>query len=183
MHNTTEVQEQSARIEELIGKLEAAADPHTMAIARELVQSVMELYSAGLERVAEVIARKGEYGREILEELGHDELVGNLMAANGLHPEDLDTRVRRGLEKIRAALRSRGTVELESLQDGIVRLRVRSAQPASLKQVVEEAMYEAAPDLVQVLIEEIADHGAAAGFVPLEKLIGSIPAQVRGAGL
>jgi hypothetical protein len=67
-----------------------------------LVQSLMELYGAGLDRITEIVARKGEAGREILDELGRDELVGNLLAANGLHPLDLETRVRRALEKLRA---------------------------------------------------------------------------------
>ncbi len=168
MHTMTEMKRQTGRIEELVAKLESSADQDSLATARELVQSVMELYSAGLERVAEILARKGEIGRQILEELGRDELAGNLLAANGLHPQALEGRVRRALDKLRARLGAHGSIDLLSLGEGILRLRVRAS--GSLKLLVEEAMYEAAPDLIEVTIEEIDT--AASGFVPLEKLMG-----------
>jgi hypothetical protein len=158
--------EQSAHIEELIQKLEASADAGSLATARELVESVMELYGAGLKRITEILARKGEAGRQILEDLGRDELVGNLLAGMGLHPQDLESRVRGAIEKVNARLGARGTVEWVSLEAGILRLRLKSSA-GSPKARVEEAMYEAAPDLAQVVIEE---QGAASGFVPLESL-------------
>jgi len=179
MPKATAVQQQSERIEKLIHKLESSADPGSLATARELVQSLMELYGAGLDRLTEIIAAKGDAGREILEELGRDVLVGNLLAANGLHPLDLEKRVRRAVEKVGAHLRSQGSVDLLGIDDGVIRLRLQSSgsgcgsSAASLKSEVEAAMYEAAPDLVQLLIEVVEEPGAASGFVPLEKLAGN----------
>jgi len=158
--------QQSERIEQLIGKLEASADPGSLAVARDLVEAVMRLYSEGLEHVTRILARRGDAGRRILEELGRDELVSNLLAANGLHPMDLESRVRQAVDKLSARLGSRGGVELVALEDDVVRLRVRSTS-GSLKSVVEEAMYEAAPDLASIVIDELT----ASGFVPLEKLL------------
>jgi len=178
MTKTTAIQDQTARIEELIHKLETSADPRTLATARELVQSLMELYGAGLDRLTEIVASKGAAGLEILDELGRDELVGNLLAANGLHPLDLETRVRRALEKLRARVRSQGTVDLMGIDEGVIRLRVRStgsgcgSTGGSLQSMVEAAMYEAAPDLTQLSIEMVEEQSAASGFVPLEKLAG-----------
>ena len=178
MHKKTAIQQQSGRIEELIRKLESSADPGSLATTRELVQSLMDLYGAGLDRLTEIIAAKGEAGREILDELGRDELVGNLLAANGLHPLDLETRARRAMEKLHTRLRSQGSVELLGIDEGVIRLRLRASgsgcgsSAGSLKSVVEEAMYEAAPDLVQLAIEVVDEQGAASGFVPLEKLAG-----------
>ena|SRR5580658_3159902 len=187
MHKTTAVLQQTGRIEELIRKLESSADRDSLATARELVQLLMELFGAGLERLTEIIAAKGASGMEILDELGRDDLVGNLMAANGLHPLDLETRVRRALEKLRARVRSQGSVDLMGIDNGVIRLRLRStasgcgSSAGSFKSVVEEAMYEAAPDLVQLAIEVvIEEQGAASGFVPLEKLVG-IHAAANGA--
>src|ERR1700683_4148958 len=108
MPKNTAVQQQTGRIEELIRKLESSADPGSLATARELVQSLMDLYGAGLDRLTEIIAAKGEAGREILDDLGRDDLVGNLLAANGLHPLDLETRARRAMEKLHTRLRSQG---------------------------------------------------------------------------
>lgn len=193
MHKTTAVQQHTGRIEELIRKLESSADPDSLATARELVQSLMELYGAGLDRITEV-AQKSAAGREILDELGRDELVGNLLAANGLHPLDLDTRVRRAVEKLGARLRAQGSVDLLGIDDGVIRLRLRptasgcGSSAGSLKSAVEEAMYEAAPDLVHLAIEVVEEQGAAAGFVPLEKLAGyratnGVSANGNGAGV
>jgi Fe-S cluster biogenesis protein NfuA len=187
MHTTTAVQQQTGRIEELIRQLESSADPGSLATARELVRSLMELYGAGLERLTEIIAAKGEAGWEILDELGGDELIGNLLAANGLHPLDLETRVRRALKKADTRLRSQGSVDLLGIDEGVIRLRLRPSgsgchsSAGSLKTVVEEAIYEAAPDLVQLTIEVVEQPGAASGFVPLERLAG-LPA-VNGAGV
>jgi Fe-S cluster biogenesis protein NfuA len=145
----------------------------------------MELYGAGLERITEIVFEKGEAGREILDQFGRDELVGNLLAANGLHPLDLEARVRRAVDK----LRTTATVESLSVEQGVIRLRLRASgsgcgsSAATLKSSVEAAIYEAAPDLVQLVIEGLEETGAASGFVPLEKLVGNGTAHANGAGL
>jgi Fe-S cluster biogenesis protein NfuA len=145
----------------------------------------MELYGAGLERITEIVFEKGEAGREILDQFGRDELVGNLLAANGLHPLDLEARVRRAVDK----LRTKATVESLSVEQGVIRLRLRASgsgcgsSAATLKSAVEEAIYEAAPDLIRLEIEGLEETGAASGFVPLEKLVGNGTAHANGAGL
>ena len=185
MHKISEVERQTGRIEDLIRKLESSADPDLLATAQELVRSLMELYGAGLERITEIVFEKGEAGREILDQFGRDELVGNLLAANGLHPLDLEARVRRAVDK----LRTKATVESLSVEQGVIRLRLRASgsgcgsSAATLKSSVEAAIYEAAPDLVQLVIEGLEETGAASGFVPLEKLVGNGTAHANGAGL
>lgn len=180
MHNTREVERQTGRIEKLVRKLQSAADPDLLATAQELVRSLMELYEAGLERITSILLEKGEAGREIVDELGRDELVGNLLAASGLHPLDLDARVQRAVERLRARLRSSTAVELLSIEDGVVRLRVRAsgsgcgASAASLQLDVEQAIYEAAPDVAQLVIEGLDETGSASGFVPVEALVGHV---------
>jgi Fe-S cluster biogenesis protein NfuA len=186
MHKTTEVERQTGRIEELIRKLESSADPDLLATAQELVRSLMELYGAGLERITEIVFAKGEAGREILDQFGRDELVGNLLAATGLHPLDLDARVRRAVERLPTRVRSQGTVELLGIEEGVVRLRVRASgsgcgsSAAALKSTVEEAIYEAAPDTVRLVIEGLEESAGASGFVPLEKLVSNGSAHANG---
>jgi Fe-S cluster biogenesis protein NfuA len=189
MHKISEVERQTGRIEELIRKLELSADPDLLATAQELVRSLMELYGAGLERITEIVFEKGAAGREILDQFGRDELVGNLLAANGLHPLDLEARVRRAVERLQIHLRSTGTVELVGVEEGVIRLRVRASgsgcgsNAGTLKSSVEAAIYEAAPDLVRLVIDGLEETGAASGFVPLAKLVGNGTAHVNGTGL
>jgi hypothetical protein len=79
----------------------------------------------------------------------------------GLHPLDLETRVRQALEKARYWLRSRGAVvELSGVKDGIVHLHVRRIEAqndfdaAKLKLTIEEAVFDKAPDVAAVEIQE-----------------------------
>src|SRR5579862_2216921 len=89
-------------VEQLIGKIDEAADPALRATVRELVQIVMDLHGAGLERMLELIRAAGEGGAGIVAHMGRDELVGSLLVLHGIHPANLETRVEQALEKARA---------------------------------------------------------------------------------
>ena len=67
MDKTTAVQQRTERIQELIARLESSADPETLAVARDLVENLMELYGAGLDRLTSLIAGRGERRPDILE--------------------------------------------------------------------------------------------------------------------
>ena len=60
------LQERAARMETLLGEIEALADPNARAKAAEVVQLLLELYGEGLARVMEVIA-EGEERERIFE--------------------------------------------------------------------------------------------------------------------
>src|SRR5262249_16189439 len=96
-----------------------------------------------------------------IEQLAADDLVGSLLLLYGLHPLDLATRVRQALEQARPLLQSHGgNVELLSLTDGIVRLRLLGSGngcPSSaltLKSAIEDAIWTRAPDIVAIEVEE-----------------------------
>jgi len=153
-----EFQQQLRSIERLLGEMEAAADPNLRATARELVQLVMDLHGAGLERMLELIRASDE---GVVERLGRDELVASLLILYGLHPLDLETRVQQALEKARVRLRPHeGEVELLGVQDGVVRLRIQAnghgcgSKLEALREIVESAVIQGAPDVVSLLIEE-----------------------------
>jgi len=165
----------SAHIEELIGKLESCHDPALVATARELAQSIMDLHGSALERMLEIVFRTGAAGEAILEEFGRDELTAGVLALYGLHPLDLETRVRRAVEKLQAG----GTaVELKSLHDGVVTIGLTAqATPcgssADPRRTVVDAIHAAAPDVVRLVVDEQPQAGFTSGFVPLEKLAGA----------
>jgi Fe-S cluster biogenesis protein NfuA len=165
------------RIGELVRDLENIADPESRTSAKALVQLVLDLHSAGLERALEIVAASGEAGARIIDELGHDSLVGSLLILYGLHPLDIESRVMQAVDKIKPRVRKGGgEVELLGFNNGVVRVRVQVTGHAcgsttkTLKTMVEEALYEAAPDLNALLIEGLDDEAGAAGFVPLGKL-------------
>src|SRR4051812_12856815 len=96
------------RIDGLLSQLETMSDPEARASAVELVQSLMELHGAGLERMMEITAEAGAPGRGVIDGFARDELVGGLLLLYGLHPLDLETRVMQALDKVRPYLASHG---------------------------------------------------------------------------
>jgi Fe-S cluster biogenesis protein NfuA len=182
-----EFQQRLQSIERLLGKIEAAADPDLRTTVQELVQLVMDLHGAGLGRMLELIRAAGDGGVSIIQKLGRDELVASLLVLYGLHPIDIEARVNQALDKVRSRLRAReGEVELLTIQDGAVRLRLHAngrgcgSTADALKEMVEEAVYQTAPDITSLVIEGA---GERQGFVQLEVLQGTAPASHLSNGL
>jgi Fe-S cluster biogenesis protein NfuA len=157
-------------IGELLRRIEAASDPHVRSTAQELVQAVMDLHAAGLERIIEILRASGASGQNTIDSLGRDDLVSSLLVLYELHPVSLEDRLARALDKIRPSLKKRGAdVELLGVSESAVQLRLRaSGHAAALKELVESAVYEAAPDITSLAIEGPEERH---GFVPLDMLV------------
>jgi Fe-S cluster biogenesis protein NfuA len=174
MPEKREFHARTEQIEQLVKTLEATADPQVHAAALELMQSIMELHGAGLERMLELLTQSSE-GERVSGEFAQDDLVSGLLLLHGLHPEDIQTRVLRALDKVRPYLQSHGgDVQMLGLHDGILRLRLKgscgscSSSSATLKNAVEEAVVEAAPDVVQIIAEQPVEEINASQLVVLK---------------
>src|SRR5215210_34448 len=157
------LQERVARMETLLGEIEALKDPNARSKAAEVVQVLLELYGEGLARMMDTVA-EGEESEKAFEAFAEDELVSHLLLLHGLHPLDLETRVVRGLEEVRPYLMSHGgNVELLGVEGGVARLRMQgscSGCPSStmtLKLAIEEAIQKTAPDLKGIEAEGVAE--------------------------
>ena len=166
MAGKSEFQRRLEVIEESIGRIEGAADPAVRAATRELVELVMELHATGLDRMLELLRSEGENGRHWIDKFGHDDLMSSLLILHGLHPETIEVRVERAIERLRPSLKKRdGNVEMISAADGILRLRlIANGNGSALKKMVEDAIFEAAPDIASLTIEGGEEKS---GFVPL----------------
>jgi len=171
-------QKRIQRISSLVGELDSVVDPAARAAAKQLLQLLMELHGTGLERMLDIAFRAGEHGARIIDECGHDPLVSSLLVLYGLHPDDLETRVTRAVERIRPSIRKQGAeLELLAIEAAVVRLRVDTnghscgSTTQALKSMAEDAVYEAAPDVNDVVVEGL--ERAASGFVSLDKLMGN----------
>src|SRR5882762_8808240 len=156
------------RVEELIEKIDSVADPQLRSSAVELVQSLMELHGEGINRLLEIVA-EDQSGQAIIDMMGEDELVGGLLMLYGLHPVDFETRVRKALDKVRPYLKSHGgNVELLAVDDGVVRLQMQGSchgcpsSAMTLKLAIEEAIYQAAPDVAEILVDGVVEPRASA---------------------
>jgi hypothetical protein len=178
MAESPEFQQRVARIEEMVRKLESSADPSLRTTARELVQSLMELHAEGLGRIMESIAAEGEPGLRLVDRLGQDPLVGSLLVLYNLHPDDFETRVNRGLDKARMALRKQGaTLQVIMIGQETVRVKITGSNGQDLQSLVRDALYETAPDASEVVVE--GGQKAQDGFVPLESLLAVAAAETR----
>jgi Fe-S cluster biogenesis protein NfuA len=176
------------RISSLVTELDSVVDPAARAAAKQLLQLVMELHGTGLERMLEVASQSGEQGSHLIEQFGRDPLVSSLLVLYGLHPEDLETRVTRAVERLRPTLRKQGAeLELLGVDDRGVRVRVGTnghscgSTTQALKATVEGAIYEAAPDVGNLLVEGLEEKPAST-FVSIDKLRGgpmAVPGAVR----
>ena len=162
------------RIEALVQQVESVADPELRAAALELVQSLMELHGEGLNRMLEVIS-EDPAGQTVIDKLGQDEMVGGLLILYGLHPLDLETRITSALDKVRPYLKSHGgNVALSSIDDGTVRLQLEgscngcASSAMTMKTAIEEAIFEFAPDVVELVVEGVVEEKTTPKLVPLQ---------------
>jgi Fe-S cluster biogenesis protein NfuA len=165
------------RIGGLVQEMESIADPAVRAVAKDMVQSLMDLHGAALEKMLETVAESGEPGMAIIDRLGRDSLVSSILILYGLHPEDVETRVVKAVDRVRPQLRKQGCeVELLSVNDGAIRLRVETGSHTcgstakTVLATLEGAMYDVAPDLVSLAIEGLEEKSAS-GFVALGSLV------------
>jgi Fe-S cluster biogenesis protein NfuA len=167
MANTLDAREFQARLQRLdalLREVERFTDPEAQDHTRELVQAVLDLHGVGLERLLEHLSAAGEAGEAVLDACARDEVVAGLLLLHGLHPLDVETRVRQALDEVRPYLRSHGgNVELLDVRDGVVRLRLVGncdgcpSSALTMRQTVEEAILGKAPDVTAVEVEGLAE--------------------------
>ena len=182
MVNEKDFRERVQQMAALAADLENISDEKIWASAKELVHLLMELHGAGLEKIMETVFAAGEPGAVMIDKLAAEPLVSSLLVLHGIHPDDFETRVTTAVEALRPRLRKQDVeVELLEVSEATVRVRVTPSTHAcgsttnTLRTSVEEAIYEAAPEVGSLVIEGL-DGKAATGFVALETLVGAIPA-------
>jgi Fe-S cluster biogenesis protein NfuA/nitrite reductase/ring-hydroxylating ferredoxin subunit len=154
-----EAEQLIARVQELTGRLEHLEDADCRALAEELTGAVVQMYGAGLERIVELIDDEETRGR-----LASDELVAGLLMVHDLYPVPIEERVMQALDSVRPYMESHGgNVELLGVEGGVARLRLEGsckscrASSSTLELAVKQALQEAAPDLLGMDVEGVAE--------------------------
>jgi hypothetical protein len=175
-------QEKIQRLGALVGELESIPGSGGSVAARELVQLLMDVHGAGIERIMEIIDESGTAGEAIIARAGRDPMVRHLLLLYSLHPDDLETRVLRALDAARQRLRKLNSeVELVEIRNGAVRVRISASGHAcgsngnAVQSIVEECIYDQAPDLTSLEILS-AEEAPSSGFVSLDSLMKSASA-------
>ncbi len=168
-----EFQAHTEQVERLVQRVSGLADEDARSTSLELLQSLMDFHGAVLSRIVEFLSDSGEAGRNSLAKLGTDPLICGLLVLYGIHPVPLEERVMRAVEKLRPQLiKQDGSVELISVSDASVRVKIESSghgcgsAPDKLKLTVEQAILEAAPEVVEIVVDTPSN----AAFVPLNMI-------------
>ena len=179
MSNEKDFQQRVQRIGALVQEIESIADPAARASTTQLVRLIMEFHGTGLDRVLEILANAGEPGMAFIEKLGRDPIVSSLLVLYGLHPDSLETRVGKAVERLAPKLQRDGArMQLLGVEDGAVRIRVTAGDHTcgsttkGLQALVEDTIYEFAPDISSLSVEGL-EGKPPTGFVSLNQLIPS----------
>jgi hypothetical protein len=150
--------ERVAQLDGLLAQVESLQDGQARETAVTAIQTLLGLYGEALARVMRQVSPETAHA------LAEDEVIGHLLLVHGLHPVDIETRVRRALALLPRPLQG---VAVVGVQDGTARLRVSAACTAE-KALIERTIQEAVPDLDAVQVE---DGGPAPSFVALDALV------------
>lgn len=163
------------QVEALVARLEQCNDPATQAAARQLVQALLELHAAALEKVLGVLNRQDQ--QQVVERLAADDLVGSVLLLHELHPWPVQKRVDRAVARIRTTLSAQGgEVELLSLTAQAAHLRVTAGKggcgcgstgSSGVGETVKQAVRDAAPELAVVEVEVAEPAATPSATVPL----------------
>lgn len=168
------------RLDTLVQEISQFSDPQARATAEELVQTLLEMYGAGLARLLEITAQSQASGLELIDTFASDDLLSSLFLLHDLHPVDIETRIMLALDEVRPYLKSHGgDVEFVRVEDNVAYLRLEGScqgcpgSTNTLKMAIEETIYKAAPDLVRLQVEGVTEPSPRAGipitFVPRKR--------------
>ncbi len=177
MANGGEFQEQVRQLGYLIAQFDHFPDGSQKTACKELVQLLMDVHGAGLERILEIAFESQSSGTELIDRLGQDSVAGSLLLLYSLHPDDLNTRVYKAMERMRPRLRKLGcTAELMRVDAGAVQVQLTTSSHScglsakDFRAIVEDCVYEMAPDVASLEILGM-EEPPATGFVALESLL------------
>lgn len=160
MPSDNEIAQLSSRIDDLVQRVEMIADPAVRANVIALIQSLLELHGRAIGRLSELLLQSGETGRKILDDFASDEVASGLMLLYECHPESLETRVEKAVNRIQENVRSSGgDVKVLGIDSGRVRIRITGSgsgcggSQSAVKKTVEDIVYSFAPDVTAIEIE------------------------------
>ncbi|GAC1538792.1 MAG: NifU family protein [Candidatus Velthaea sp.] len=185
---TPSVQQMADRVESLLESFESVATPR---MAREnaeaLVQTLVTLYGAGLERVLTIMDDTlGGKSQDMFAKLCADPFVESLLVLHDLHPFSLADRVRMALDSVRPYLESHeGGIEIVGIENGVAILHMEGScegcpsSAATVKLAVERAILERVPEIREVRADNVTAPAKAvptlrieSDWIPLDSLAG-----------
>jgi hypothetical protein len=149
--------ESLSRLGELTDALDTVGSEPAREAASELMRLLLDLHGLALARMTAIMAG-AENGRALLGAVIADPYARAALLLHGLHPQAPEARLHEAIDRMNPAWRERGfRAELMGVKGGVARIRIYNdggGEPAYLlKQEIEDALVDAAPDLDDVVFE------------------------------
>ena len=147
------LKEMGARVEDLLGEIRAS-DPAVAGLAEEVVGLLVDLYGEALARLVDLVDES-----PLIERVVDDPLLASLLLLHGLHPEPIEPRIERALDRIRPGLGGKKLDVVELQDDGTLRLHLSSpldgcpSTIGTVQRTIEDAVAEWAPEVAAVRID------------------------------
>ena len=156
-----------------------SADVNARATTLELLQSMMDLHGAVVSRMVEILNDGGDAGRSSLSKLAADPLICGLLVLYGVHPVPMDERVKKAIDRARPQLNKKGARRRVAWIDqrfgkrryaciSTVQEHGCGSSPDALKSTLEQAILEAAPEIVEIVVEGVPS--SSFGFVAINTI-------------
>ena len=166
-------------VEHLIERALALDDPAVWGTLHGVTMLLMDMHQRALRQILALTEANGPHGATLVARLAADPVIGPLLVLHDLHPVSLLTRVDQALAEARPYLRSHGgDVEVLSVEPtGRVHLRLNGGaeqgpSDVMLRSAVERAIYEAAPDVTDLVVDEgPSPVDRTNGFVPIAEVL------------
>lgn len=178
----TRFDDELVQLQAHVESLETLGDPSAREAAREMLKIVLGLHAAGLEDMLSIIREAGTQPADtLIPRLAANPRVCGLMLLHDLHPEDLATRVRKAVDRLRPHLGVSGIrAELTGTDGGVVRIRItteasqgRRHSPEDVRAEIEDTVMTMAPDASELVIDGLEGIGGTNEvFVPLSSISG-----------
>jgi hypothetical protein len=175
--NEIRSQEWVDKIEALVREAEGISDPKARTITVELLRAVLDFHAAGLERMLDLVFESGPAGETSIERIAADDLASSMLLLHNLHPDDLETRVNRAVQKLQEVFFSLGAkLSLIAIEPPTVRLQFDSQRTWSgtpVKSSIEKSIFQAAPEITTIVLEGFKETPPN-GFVPISDLLAGL---------
>jgi hypothetical protein len=152
--------------------MEEGPETPVRARARDIVRAVLDLHGDALKRMMGEVAAGHASPQALVDAFAHDPQIAGVLLLHGLHPLDLESRVRAALAALAPSLQKQfARLAAVTITDGTVRVRLERGAghggpaAAPLRAHVEDAIVAAAPDAVTIEVEVPPESLA---FVPVE---------------
>lgn len=167
-----EMRARGERIARRIEEARSTCGPNSWPNVERLLEEMLQLQG---EALGWIVERAGALGaRELLREMQDDELVASLLRLHGLHPEAVERRIGRALERVRPRygthLGALELVEVDREGRAVISVLPREAariDPQELERSIREAVLEEAPELAEVRVVDERLRRASMGVAAL----------------